>query len=473
MRIDEVLAHIPRGADLQAAVQASGAPAWIVGGSLRDLLRGDTPADIDLATPASETLARSLAELTGGSLVPLDLERGIWRVAVRDAPYFDCCQLRAADIASDLQGRDFTFNALALRVTDDGAGGLFDPFHGLDDLHSGLLRMVSPQTFTDDPARIMRAFRFCAEHHVTIEANTWQALCATVTCLPRVAAERILAEWWKLCAGPFAAAAITRMDAAGVLGLLLPEVEATRGVTQNLYHHLDVWEHALLATTVMHKMLRAPEEAFGVLTPAFQPLCMDAHRAARLVYLALIHDIGKPDTRTVEGDRVHFYGHEMRGAELATQIARRLRMSRADLHASACIIRHHLRPLFLLTAQRRNELSPRAMLRFFVQTGEYALEVMALAMADKAAACGPAADADIREQLHLLYGRLLAFYATRYRPALELPFLTGHDLIQELRLPPGPNIGRLLHQARELQILGKLTSRAEALHWAATRGRGE
>ncbi len=471
MRVDELLTQVPHLQELALARELAPAPVWLVGGTVRDLLLGRTPADVDLATPAPEPLARRFAEVTAGHLVPMDRARGIWRVALDDGRFLDFCALRDTDILGDLHGRDFTFNAIAVRLADAGeTDELVDPFQGMMDLQAGVLRVVSPTAFQDDPARILRAFRFVAELGLIIEEETKCLLRRDAPRLPESAVERLLAEWWKLCGGRHAADAIAQMDDFGALTLFLPEIAGAKGVIQNAYHHLDVWEHSLLAMTYLVRHLHDPEPIFQDLLAEFTPLLDSPHRRARLVFLALIHDIGKPDTRTEQDGKVHFYGHEQAGAELVEGLARRLRMSGEDTCAMTTIVRNHLRPLRLMQEMRQGRLNPRGMLRYFDATGRYALDVMALAMADKRAGRGPASDPQVLDHLRELYRLLFTFRRARYLPAVKRPFLTGRDLLA-LQLPPGPEVGHLLEKAREMQILGKLTSHEEALAWAARQAK--
>lgn len=468
--ISQMLERIPQHAELQAACQAENAPAWLVGGCVRDFLLNRIPADIDVTTPHPEPLAQRFVALIDGRVVPMDPERGIWRVAVGPKEYFDFCAFRDTDILGDLAGRDFTINAIALRIPDgaDATGGLLDPFHGIDDLNNRVLRMVGPRAFTDDPARVLRAFRMVAELALQIENDTATALEAAVPLLPTVAPERLLAEWWRLCGGVRAATAIQQMDAAGALTVLFPELAACKGVTQNAYHRYDVWEHMLLAVTYMDRFLRHPEEAIQDLQDDFAPLLQDDHRKARLVLLALIHDLGKPATRAVKAGKVHFYGHEVTGAEQAERLCIRLRMSREDTRVITHVIRQHMRPLSLMQAQQKDgRLSTRAMIKFIDDTGSEMLEIMALSLADKSAGQGPAAEPDVLGHLREIYRQLFTFYRERYQPAMEQPLLRGNDLTDELHLPAGPQIGRILTLARHLQATGQLTTRDAAMRWAA------
>jgi len=443
-----------------------------VGGCVRDLLLGRPPVDLDIASPCAHDFARCFAAHTGGTLVRLDEDRAVWRVVVRGQPEVDFCGLRNADIIGDLRGRDFTFNALAVRLPEpDHAGRLFDPFHGLDDLNARLLRMVAPGAFRDDPARILRAFRFQAELNFTIDGPTSMAMEIEAPRLTQAAPERLLAEWWKLCGGPHAAPAIARMDEADVLRSFLPELAPLKGTPQNRYHHLDVWEHSLLTMTLMIHQLRAPEEVFQDLLPWFAPLLASPHRRARLVMLALLHDIGKPATQSVRDGVIHFYGHEQTGAELAGALARRLRMSNDDKRALVSVILHHERPTLLLAGVRRKPIARKSLAKFLDAVGDHLLEVLALALADKAAAHGPAADPEVTDHLRALYRQIFTYYEQVYLPAAESPLLTSADLLQTLGLPPGPQIGVLLRRARDLQLEGRINTRADALHWAKEQNR--
>jgi tRNA nucleotidyltransferase/poly(A) polymerase len=469
MDIRDVLAKIPQGDALLAARHEVGIHAWIVGGAVRDLLLQRTPCDVDVTCAQPEALARTFAAKLNAHVVPMDVERGIWRVAIARAAYMDFCAFRDSDIVGDLRGRDFTFNAIALELPSADAPdskGVLDPFHGIEDLDAGVLRMVDPRAFADDPARVMRAFRFLAELPLTIEEDTWDALVAVAPRLLGVARERVLVELWKLCAGARAAHAIQRMDEAGVLGRLIPKIEEAKGVTQNAYHHLDVWHHLLLAVTNMARILHHPEEELQQYVGAFGPVLDDAHRRARLVFLALIHDIAKPATRTVKAGRVHFYGHDEVGAQMVADIARQFGMSNDDTRALTTVVRHHLRPLFMMQSLQRGQLSRKAMGKFYDDVGPYALEVLLLAMADKMAGRGPLAEPDIQRQMRDLYGQLFTFYDTVYRLIQEHPLVTGHDLIAELGIPPGSEVGRLLREIRTRQVLGALSTRDEALRWA-------
>lgn len=465
--IDELLARIPFYHELLSACEAEHAAVWLVGGCVRDLLLARDPSDIDLATLDAEPLARRLGGIINAHVVPMDQTRGIWRVAYASNRFFDICRMRAEDIFGDLRARDFTINAIAIRLPEaDRPAEVVDPLHGVDDLRHGVLRQASTTAFHDDPARILRAFRFYAELPVEIEQDTWSALLHENHGLSRIAPERLMAEWWKLCAAPRAMQSFTRMDAAGVLTRLFPELSPAKGLTQNAYHHLDVWEHMRLAAENMAELLANPADLLGDLLPEFAEILADSHRRARLLFIALIHDIGKPSTRSEDDGRVHFYGHDSVGAALAGNLCRRLRMSREDTRVITTVIRHHLRPLLLLQAHRRHGVSDKAKLHLFNDAGDCLLDILLLGLADKASGLGPAADPNVLAQLRGLYHDLLTFYHTRFQPAIESPLLTGRELMHHLHMPPGPDVGRILQHLRDIQILGKLTTREEALQIA-------
>ncbi|HXV12937.1 MAG TPA: HDIG domain-containing protein, partial [Candidatus Krumholzibacteria bacterium] len=208
-------------------------------------------------------------------------------------------------VEADLARRDFTINAIAERIPD---GRLVDPFHGRDDLEAGVLRMIFPRAFDEDPLRILRGARFAARFGLAIDGPTRAAMTAAAGLLATVSAERVQDELTKTlsqCERP--SLAFDALHQTGSLVTWLPELERCAGVVQNEYHPDDVYWHTLKTCD------RAPRE---------RPVVR---------WSALLHDLGKVDTRQViteDGEsRVVFYGHEAVGAEVAERVLSRLRYS--------------------------------------------------------------------------------------------------------------------------------------------------
>ncbi|RPH63276.1 MAG: CCA tRNA nucleotidyltransferase, partial [Chloroflexi bacterium] len=210
-------------------------PLYLVGGAVRDSLLGLPTHDLDFAVPSGALkLARSVANKLSGAFFPLDEQNDTARIILqredgtRDS--LDFAGFRGPDLESDLRGRDFTLNAMAMDVR---TGQPIDPLGGARDLREKLLRACSETSFTEDPARILRAVRQAAAFGFTIQPETRQLMKTAVPLLPRVSPERQRDELFKMLEGPRPDASIRALELLGVLPVLLPELPALKGVEQS------------------------------------------------------------------------------------------------------------------------------------------------------------------------------------------------------------------------------------------------
>ncbi|GMA17538.1 CCA tRNA nucleotidyltransferase [Deinococcus metallilatus] len=407
--------------------------ALLVGGAVRDWLRGVAPKDFDWAVPDPAQAARELAAQVGGSAFPLDEARDYWRVHVPEGVQHDFVP-QPDDVADDLRRRDFTVNALALTA----GGKLLDPAGGQADLRARRLRMVSEANLRDDPLRAWRAVRFEVTLGLRMDAATEAAVrqvaadLAAVR-LPMPALERVRDEVQALLAHPDAARGVRRLEDLGLLALTLPELREGVGVQQGGFHHLDVFGHELEA---LHQLLaRFP----------------DADLPLR--WATLLHDVGKPRTRDTEmrPDRTTFYGHERVGAELARQALTRLRLPAAEVDRVTALVRAHMAHL---------PISEREARRFVHRRRELLPDLLRLMLADREAARGPQSTPATRHAYALGLERVLA--ALEEQPAPPPPLLTGRDVMALLGVPPGPAIGEALRAVAEAQALGEVRDAEEA-----------
>ncbi|MBI4571324.1 MAG: HD domain-containing protein [Chloroflexi bacterium] len=478
---------------LAAARELLDGPGYLVGGSLRDLLLGRAPADLDLAvagpspgrTPA---FARALADRLGGHFVLLDEERGTARIVLDEGAVriIDVARLRG-DIESDLAQRDFTIDAIAAPIDALVAGDtveLIDPASGLRDLRSRTVRLVAEQALVDDPLRLLRAVRIAAQLDFAIDRATAEALRRHAGRIGDVAAERIRDELARCLATPRAAQALRLLDSLGLLDLLLPEVTAGRGVEQPKEHHWDVLGHAFEAVAALDFLL-AEEEPSGRRERSFRRALWDAlavepglrahlavevsegrSRATLLKLAGLLHDVAKPQTRAPDATgRIRFFGHAELGAETARAVLRRLRFSRREADLVALMVEEHLRP-GQLGATDTEPPTRRALFRFYRDTGDAAESILLLSLADALAARGPRMDLD-RWRGHAAY---VAHVLTRRREeetiARPQRLLTGDEIMAALAIGPGPAVGRLLDALEEAQADGEVASHDEALAFA-------
>jgi len=457
---------------LEAAVEVAAGPVWLVGGTVRDLLLGQSLHDVDLVLPGdSAAAARRLADRLGGTFVPLGEPRGMARV-ILPAPaslHFDLTDFRGPGLDADLAGRDVTVDALAVELGAllRGPAEIHDPTGGLGDLTARRLRACRSTAFADDPLRVLRLLRLAHQLDFAIEPDTERLARLSGPALASASAERVRDELTHILRLPRSAPAIRRADDWSVLGVILPEIEPMRAAGQSLPHRFTVWEHSLRALVAADALLAdlgllAPHDA-RVATAFAEPLGGGLTRREVWKLAVLLHDVAKPETRTVDADgRTRFIGHDRIGAERAASITMRLRWPGRAVDVLARLVRHHLRPMHL---GMLDEITPRARYRFHRDVAEEVPALVCLTIADAAGTDGRAPEGVYRGATRALLDPLLAGEAPAAREAAEPPLLRGEDVMNALGLASGPRVGAVLRRAREAQALGAIRTRDEALAW--------
>lgn len=463
---------------------------YIVGGAVRDAYLHRPLHDLDLVTVGDgRPVARTIADALGGAYYPLDPERGVGRAIVSwetDSLVIDVAQRRGPDLRTDLTLRDFTINAMAVALASDGQQVL-DPLGGLKDLEAKRLRLCAPQAIADDPVRSLRAVRLSLVFGLLIEPTTRIALREHAHRLQECSAERIRDEFFAILQTPRPGAGLAVLQELGLLREIVPEAELLIGVPQPAPHQYEVWRHTLVTVERLHEILtllegqRPPDDvanvqlgliAFGLaglraqLREHLQRAWANqrAHRGL-LLLAALLHDIGKPVVREKQpSGSLSFHDHELAGAAIARDRARSLRLSNEEMARLEIIVRHHMRPHWLYTSRPPTR---RAVYRFWRDTGEAGVDICLLAMADYLATYGVMLDAQawvgyvehVRELLE-------SYFQRRGTDVAPPPLLTGHDLIRELSVQPGPLLGELIELVAEAQVEGEISTREEALELA-------
>ena len=404
-----------------------GEEAALVGGCVRDLLRGEAPADWDVATSAPpEAVAARFPGSTWQNrfgtvtvMIPGG-ERGVevttYRIedSYRDRRRPDHVRW-GRSLIDDLARRDFTMNAMAwLPEGPGGSGRLVDPFGGAGDLERGLLRAVGDPDarFAEDALRLVRAVRFATRFGQRIDPPTEAAIRRHAASASTLSGERLRGELLRILSGPTPPSrAFALMEQLGLLAVLIPELAALRGVPQDKNLPGDALDHSLRAMDAL---------------PSADPT---------LRLAGLLHDLGKATTLA----NGHFIGHETAGADLAEALLRRLRFPRGEIVRVARLVRHHM-------FAYAGEWTDAAVRRFIRRVGVDLLDdLFALRAADDAASgfMQPA-----QGGLAELASRVFAAVAADPLNMRQLA-VDGHILAQELGIPPGPAIGRLLSRLLE------------------------
>ncbi|MBO0780073.1 MAG: HD domain-containing protein [Ktedonobacteraceae bacterium] len=464
--------------------------AYLTGGSVRDLLRHTPCTDWDIVTTGdAPRLARQLANKLHGFYAHLHAkasrvvcQHGDSRITLDIAP------LAGSTIEEDLHLRDFTINAIALpldAIISAEPCTPIDPLDGVADLRASRLRAVRNDIFQRDPLRLLRAVRFMMRYNLSLDPTTEQMLTSDASLLTLSAPERIHDELYALLPPDGAAQRLRFLDQHHLFTTLLPEFIPARGMRQPELHHWDVLEHSIETVTALerlHSELQRPAHELphsplsggetGDLV-ALQSLLHEAEQqqlfelamlsTAPMKLAALLHDIGKPITRTVDEDgAIHFYHHPQAGVPLAQEIMKRLSTSAQDRRLVQQVVAHHMRPGQL----SGTPLTPRAIRRFFVDLGNTGIHVALISLADHLSMRGPLPLTEAWSRHLATVCLLLTRYIRERNSILPPRIIQSGELIRRFNLTPGPLIGQLLDHIAEAQADGQIHSKDDAL-WLA------
>jgi poly(A) polymerase len=463
---------------------------YLVGGIVRDAYWGIPAHDVDLAVAGNAfSIARKIANALDGAFYKLDPERETGRAIVEfegQRIIIDVATFRGSDLLADLTGRDFTLNAVAAPLSGD-LNTVIDPLHGLTDAQARILRRCAPDSIASDPIRALRAVRMSTRFKLRIEPDTLADIRREGPRMLDTSAERLRDEFMAILDTRAPAAAFRTLEALGLLALIVPEVQPMHDIPQSAPHQYDVWTHTLQTVGYLDSLLQTISSQRTDNTAAQAGLGMivyylDHHRHALqdhlrqtwpadrshrelLMLAALLHDSGKPTTFQQEATRIRFLGHEQIGADLAADRAAALRLSRQEQTRLATIIQHHMRPHLL---NQTPKITRRAVYRFWRDTGPAGIDICLLALADYLATVGPTlSPPDWGAYLQGIDTLLNGYFAQDEGNVTALPALvTGKDLIAQLDLAEGPQIGVLLEHIREAQAAGEISTPEEALNLA-------
>ncbi len=465
--VAQALENLERLTDSQLFVELgrvfsdAGFELALVGGPVRDAFLGRRSPDLDFTTNA--TPDQTIAVLRGSVDTWWDIGKEFGTIGARmgddtieittyRAEKYDPDSRKpkvvfGSDLLEDLSRRDFTVNAMALRLPQKV---FVDPCNGLRDLLDGVLRTPgAPEvSFGDDPLRMMRAARFTSQLGFEIEQQTFNAITDMADRIEIISAERVQAELVKLLLGANPKSGLQALVDSGLAQLVLPELPALRLETDEHHHHKDVYEHTL---TVLEQAI-GYEKEYGL------------EGDFTLRFAALLHDIGKPLTRKLEpGGAVSFYHHDMVGSKLAIKRMKALRFDKDTTKAVARLIELHLR-FFGYSDQPWSDAAIR---RYVRDAGDQLSRLHVLTRADVTTRNKRKADR-LSHAYDDLEHRIEAVMAAEELNALR-PDLTGEDIMRLLELKPGPEVGQAYRFLMELRLdegpLGQAEAEKRLLEW--------
>src|SRR5438067_7864514 len=426
--------------DVVTRLRESGHVAYFAGGCVRDIVRGETPKDFDIATDANPEAVQKLFPHTyavGAHFgVILVVENGFqFEVATlrADDVYVDGRRPSAVHFSSpeeDAKRRDFTINGM---FYDPVTGEVIDLVGGQADIATKLVRAIGDpaKRFAEDRLRMLRAVRFAAVLDYQIHKETWDALLASAPSINQISAERIREELVRIFLSSNRVHGWDLLDTSGLMRAILPELDAMKGVLQPEQFHPegDVFVHTRLMLSLLPETVSIP-----------------------LVFAVLFHDVAKPVTATVdETARIRFNEHDRIGALMTEAIMRRLRFSGAEIEATVEMVRQHM--VFKDTPKMRVAKLKRFMAR---PTFNEELELHRV-------------DCESSHRMLDNYEFLLRKREEfANEPIIPPPLVRGDDLIG-LGFKPGPEFREILEAVETRQLEGGLRTADEAFEWVKKR----
>ena len=348
--------------------------AYVVGGFVRNTLMRQDQSDIDIMVVGDGiAFAQKLAPQIGGrKIVPfqrfgtaqIPLENYLVEIASARSEAYKLesrkPEVNSADLNMDLSRRDFTVNAMAVSLNESDFGKLYDPYNGVQDLNTGVIRTPRDpdQTFSDDPLRMLRAIRFASQLDFKIDPNIMESIKRHSNRIEIVSAERITGEIYKTLDSKTPSVGFELFQKSGLLEIILPEISALYGMEQpSEWHHKDIFYHTLQVV---------------------DNISMNTDKTD-LRFSALLHDIGKPNTRRLDKKRGWtFHGHDAVGSNMIDRIAKRMKLSNEARDYLQKLTLLHLRPIALA----KEGVSDSAVRRLMVAAGDELEDLMSLCRAD-------------------------------------------------------------------------------------------
>jgi len=410
-------------------LEKNGFEAFVVGGCVRDLLLGKEPADWDITTSAKpeeiqKAFPNSFYEnkfLTVTVKTPSkkknlkEIEVTTYRSEAKYSDKRHPDEVRSAKtLQEDLSRRDFTVNAMGLRVLSGQAHEIIDPFNGQKDLKAKLIRAVGnpEERFGEDALRMMRAVRFACQSDFVIEPKTFDAIKKNVGWLQAIAKERVRDELVKIIMSDKAAEGIELLKDSSLLKYIIPELEKGVGVTQNRHHIYTVYEHNLLSLKF------AVEKKFNL--------------EVRLA--SLLHDIAKPEVKEGEGVSATFYNHDFVGARFAARILERLKFPNDTIDKVALLVRSHM---FVYDVGVVTEAAIRRLLK---RVGpDNMQDLIDLRVADRLGSGVPKA-----QPYRLRHFQYMVEKVQYDAISVKMLKINGNDIMKILAIPAGPKVGAIL-----------------------------
>jgi len=466
---------------------AQNADIYLVGGAIRDfyLNKENFDKDIIVDNINAEDFAKNLAKTLDASFVPLDEENKIYRLVLKDKiNYIDIANPIGATFEDDLRRRDLTINSIAVNLK---TLKIIDLNNGINDLKAKKIRHISEQNFIDDPLRLLRAYRFQAMLGFDLDSELIEIIKKHASKIHKSAIERINYELLKLFSGDYSAKTLTEMDNSGLLAEILPVLQELKKVPPNPHHHLNLFEHSI---EVVNQIQKIYENSNAEVQEHLRKVDFGgATRLAHLKFAGFLHDIGKPDTWTIEENtgKHRFIKHDDIGSKMGASMLKKAKFSKKQIDYIAKMIKFHIYPSHVVTTPEINKTVPhfksklpsptpqqkigyafnvadKIYMRLIRKMESEVIDVIILAMADRLSARGVEITDNVVEKNINNLQSLLDFYLNIKDGLKPLPkLLSGEEVMEILQIPPSKELGEIIKSMQEAQLSGEISTKSEAL----------
>ncbi|MBN19014.1 MAG: hypothetical protein CL758_06040 [Chloroflexi bacterium] len=453
---------------------------FLVGGAVRSILLEKKIKDIDIiVSGSSKKFSEYFAKTHDGKIIELDNVRGIYRVIFKTNLFSHAIDISPINkhINNDLKNRDFTIDSIAIDLIKGyknlAAQNFIDPSNGIKDLNQKILRSNNEKIFENDPIRLLRAVRISTELGFEISNDTYKQIQKNSHLIKFIAAERIKDEFLKILSLQNSMNGVKLLDELYLLSKIIPEIDEAKKITQPKEHYWDVFNHLIETIGALEKILdnNNANKFIDRYIPRiknekeyFNEIIFEGHtRKTILKLVALIHDISKPETKTVEkSGKIRFLGHDKIGAKKSIKILRKLKMSNKSIEFITSIIANHLRPTQM--SQKHELPSNRALNRYLRDLQGIAIDTLYLNLADYLSARGELLQEKEWAEHCKLINHILNHLKAEKEEKILPKLVSGYDIMNVLSIKSGPKIGVILKKIEEAQINEYIKTREEALN---------
>ncbi|MGE4385623.1 MAG: CCA tRNA nucleotidyltransferase [Endomicrobiaceae bacterium] len=464
---------------IQFISEKNNTAVFAVGGYIRDILLNKSSLDLDLVVSKSANIfAKKTAEALNGKYFLLHKDTQVYRVAVfgnPDIKYIDISLMHGKTIKDDLLNRDFTVNSLAVNIKNfnDIKNNVIDYCNGYADLKNKRINLVYGKAFSDDPLRMLRAFRIASEYNFKITENLFSSVKKYSKKINSAAPERIKNEFFRILNNKNSSKYISLMDDSKLLESIFPVIAIMKKSAKNFYYHpKGLFQHCFQTLESLEKILCKldkyfPESEDKLRNHLNENFSDNVNKINLLKFTAIFHDCAKPECAKKIDKKIRFLGHEELGAEKASEIMKKLRMSNKEIDFVKSIIAQHMRPSNLA---KSDIITNRAQTKLFRDLKENVPDVLILAMSDwHSYKSLKVYSKKILKQQEKAVAMIIKNYFEFITKTNLKKLIDGNDLMQSLSIKPGKIVGELLRAVDAAHQEGKINTKKEAIKLAKSK----